>query len=170
MILPFGLLYFVTAIVVYKMQCLHVFSTKYESGGVLFPVACHRLLVGLMFAQLTLIGYLSLREGYAQATVRYCSPTICVCLVVTHVLVNLHFFQFLSPIIILTYQRMKYFYKQYQLPSMYVTMEQAQYIDKEEIEILRRREFDADAYKQPVLTEQPVEPQPYRRDVEETFE
>ena len=80
------------------------------------------------------------------------------------------FFQFLSPIIILTYQRMKYFYKQYQLPSMYVTMEQAQYIDKEEIEILRRREFDADAYKQPVLTEQPVEPQPYRRDVEETFE
>ena len=68
-ILPFGAIYFASTIVVYKMQCLHVFTTKYESGGILFPIASHRLLVGLIFAQLTLIGYLGLREGYVQATV-----------------------------------------------------------------------------------------------------
>ena len=46
---------------------------------------------------------------------------------------------------------------------MYVTMEQAQYIDKQDIEVIRRQEFDANAYRQPVLTERLAEPQPYRR-------
>jgi len=135
-ILPFAALFFVLAFVVYKHQCIHVFASKYESGGLLFPVACHRLLVGLLFAELTLIGYMSLREGYAQATL-------------------------LTPVLFYTYNHMQYFHNQYQIPSMYLTLERAQDIDKHEKNVADV--FDSDAYRQPILREHSAEPQEYRR-------
>ena len=62
-ILPVGAVYFFGALMVYKMQAMHVYTAEYESGGDLFPSVCHRTLVGLTCGQLTLLGYVSLRVG-----------------------------------------------------------------------------------------------------------
>lgn len=41
-ILPFGLLYFTGALMVYKKQILYVYRPVYESGGAMFPVSLRR--------------------------------------------------------------------------------------------------------------------------------
>lgn len=50
-ILPIGALYFLGAFIVYKKQVLVVYSPTYESGGAMFPAACHRTLIGLSCGQ-----------------------------------------------------------------------------------------------------------------------
>ena len=37
----------------------------------MFPMACHRTLIGLVCGQLTLIGYSIMREGFYQALSMY---------------------------------------------------------------------------------------------------
>ena len=66
-ILPVGAMFFLVAWLVYKKQILVVFNPLYESGGTMFPMACHRTLVGLVCGQLTLIGYTVMRLGFYQA-------------------------------------------------------------------------------------------------------
>ena len=63
-ILIFGALYFVTALMVYKKQILYVYTPFYESGGALFPVVIHRTITGLICGQLTFMGYSVVRGGY----------------------------------------------------------------------------------------------------------
>lgn len=65
-ILPVGAFYFLAALLVYKKQLLLVFTPTYESGGIMFPTACRRTLIGLMCGQITLIGYTVLRMGFYQ--------------------------------------------------------------------------------------------------------
>lgn len=120
------------------MQVLHVFTPVYESGGVLFIIACNRVLVGLIFGQLTLIGYLSLRDGYLQSTA-------------------------LVPLLFITYFSLRYNVQEYETPSTNLTMERAQEIDKYET-AAAVREFDEYAYRQPILTEPLAVPLPYRRE------
>jgi len=137
-ILPFGAVFFWFAALVFKMQVLHVFTPVYESGGVLFTVACNRVLVGLIFGQLTLIGYLSLRDGYLQSTA-------------------------LVPLLFMTYFSLRYNVQEFETPSTNLTMERAQEIDKYET-AAAVREFDEYAYRQPILTEPLAVPLPYRRE------
>lgn len=66
-ILPVAAAFFSGAWLVYKNQILTVYSPSYESGGTMFPMACHRCLIGLVCGQLTLIGYTIMREGFYQA-------------------------------------------------------------------------------------------------------
>jgi hypothetical protein len=51
-ILPFGLLYFTGALMVYKKQLLYVYRPVYESGGAMFPVRKVHLLAVFSCAQL----------------------------------------------------------------------------------------------------------------------
>ena len=57
-ILPFGMIDFTGALIVYKKQLLYVYSPVYESGGKMFPLAVQRTLFGLVCGQLTFLGYL----------------------------------------------------------------------------------------------------------------
>lgn len=66
-ILPVGAAFFLCSWLIYKNQILLVFNPSYESGGTMFPMACHRTLIGLVCGQLTLIGYSIMREGFYQA-------------------------------------------------------------------------------------------------------
>jgi Calcium-dependent channel, 7TM region, putative phosphate len=59
-ILPFGLLYFTGALMVYKKQLLYVYRPVYESGGAMFPVRKVRL-VAFVFAQLPRCSVFDLR-------------------------------------------------------------------------------------------------------------
>ena len=65
-ILPVGAAFFLGAWLIYKNQILIVFNPSYESGGTMFPMACHRTLIGLVCGQLTLIGYSIMRAGFYQ--------------------------------------------------------------------------------------------------------
>lgn len=67
-ILPVGAAFFLCSWLLYKNQILLVFSPTYESGGTMFPMACHRTLIGLVCGQLTLIGYSIIRGGFYQAS------------------------------------------------------------------------------------------------------
>ena len=63
-ILIFGAMYFLAALMVYKKQVLYVYTPFYESGGDLFPLVCDRTLTGLICGQLTFMGYSIVRGGH----------------------------------------------------------------------------------------------------------
>ncbi len=65
-ILPFGAVFFLMALIVFKKQVLLVYTADHESGGTMFPSACMRFLVGLICGQVTLIGYTILRSTFYQ--------------------------------------------------------------------------------------------------------
>ena len=65
-ILPFGASYFGFAYIIHKQHILYVYTPRYESGGESFPLAMQRTLVGLFCAQLTFIGYVTIRRGVYQ--------------------------------------------------------------------------------------------------------
>lgn len=157
-ILPFGLVYFTGALIVYKKQILYVYTPVYESGGAMFPVAVQRMLFGLVCGQLTLLGYTIIRGCSYQPFM-------------------------LIPLPIMTVWAMRYFDATYANPSTRLSLERAREYDRlsslaamqgsEESGGLgmgadpgvekRRQEFDINSYRQPVLTEVAAEPWTYRR-------
>lgn len=158
-ILPFGLVYFLGALVVYKKQILYVYSPVYESGGAMFPLAVQRTLFGLVCGQMTLLGYTVTRSCYYQNFA-------------------------LLPLPILTVITMRNYYESYVIPSNRLSLERAREYDRltslraadkahlpsDSLDVglrLRERQFDKNAYRQPVLTELPMEPWTYRRGVDD---
>lgn len=127
-ILPVGFLYFSAALVVYKAQCLSVYTPEFESGAEVFPNVCHRTLFGLACAQVTLLAYLIIMEGWKQ------SPFILV-------------------LPLWTYYMMNRLTTLYDTPAEMLSLERAVQIDRE----YARRQvdfvggFDKYFYRQPVL-------------------
>jgi hypothetical protein len=161
-ILPVGFVYFLGALVVYKKQLLYVYTPVYESGGAMFPMAVQRTIFGLVCGQLTLLGYTVTRQCYYQNIA-------------------------LLPLPFVTLYMMNYFHRVFVIPSTRLSLERAREHDKYSarnaaaekpgmsenphagIE-LRDREFNKNAYRQPVLTVLATQPWTYRRgmDDEET--
>lgn len=171
-ILPFGLIYFLGALTVYKKQILYVYSPVYESGGAMFPLAVQRTLFGLVCSQLTFWGYLLTRKCIYQPV-------------------------FLFPLPVLTVLGMNFLHRTYAVPSQRLSLERARECDRlssleqqrrsfrqgesparklhsqvrqESSRNLfdhgveaRRTDFDRSKYRQPVLTEVAAEPWTYRR-------
>jgi len=133
-ILPVGALYFLIALIVYKKQILLLYVPDHESGGSMFPSACHRTLIGLICGQLTLIGYMILREAYYQPFV-------------------------LLPLPVFTTLVMRSFAQEYDNPSAQLSLERAKDLDHNS---MVRLQFTENLYRQPVLTEGKIEPSPYR--------
>ena len=131
-ILPVGASFFLCSWLIYKNQILLVFNPTYESGGTMFPMACHRTLIGLVCGQLTLIGYSIMREGFYQALVMF-------------------------PLPLITIKMMDVFRKLYVTPGMCVSVERAVELDAQ---TSVRETFSTAVYRQPVLTEPSIaEPQ-----------
>jgi hypothetical protein len=150
-ILPFGMLYFTGALIVYKKQLLYVYSPVYESGGAMFPMAVQRTLFGLVCGQLTFLGYTVIRGCYYQPVA-------------------------LLPLPIITFWVMRFFEQTYAIPSMKLSLERARDYDLFMNEMStepgpmaargaaeRRKLFQKNAYRQPVLTELVKKPWMYRR-------
>ena len=122
----------------------------------MFPMAVQRTLFGLVCGQVTLLGYTVTRACYSQNVA-------------------------LLPLPFLTVFMMSYFHRHYALPSHRLSLERAREHDRlsamraaqrqgvapsdnPEAGIeLRDRQFDDNAYRQPVLTELATEPWTYRR-------
>ncbi|GKY92356.1 hypothetical protein MPSEU_000206500 [Mayamaea pseudoterrestris] len=155
-ILPFGLIYFLGALTVYKKQVLYVYSPVFESGGAMFPTALQRTLFGLVCGQVTLFGYMITKGARFQLFA-------------------------LIPLIVTSICAMNYFERKYAAPSKLLSLERAREYDRlivleEEVHhgaadltdlTGRRRKFDKDAYRQPVLTELATEPLSYRKGLQD---
>ncbi|XP_023514773.1 CSC1-like protein At4g02900 [Cucurbita pepo subsp. pepo] len=62
-LLPFILVFFAFSYLVYRHQIINVYNQKYESGAAFWPHVHRRVIIGLMIAQLLLMGLFSMREA-----------------------------------------------------------------------------------------------------------
>ncbi|XP_042433980.1 CSC1-like protein At1g32090 isoform X1 [Zingiber officinale] len=62
-LLPFILVFFALAFLVYRHQIINVYNQEYESAGAFWPFVHGRIVVSLLIAQLTLIGLLSTKKA-----------------------------------------------------------------------------------------------------------
>lgn len=67
LILPFALIYFSVAGIVYKYMLMYVYVTKIESGGKIWPVLFQTIMTSVIFFQITMIIMLVLKGGSLQA-------------------------------------------------------------------------------------------------------
>ncbi|EXC22422.1 putative membrane protein [Morus notabilis] len=63
LILPFLLVYFVLAYFVYRNQILNVYVSKYESGGLFWPIVHNTTIFSLVFMQIIALGVFGLRRS-----------------------------------------------------------------------------------------------------------
>ncbi|KAE8715619.1 CSC1-like protein [Hibiscus syriacus] len=63
LILPFLLIYFALAFLVYRNQILHVYVTKYESAGLFWPVVHNTTIFSLMLTQVIAVAVFALKEA-----------------------------------------------------------------------------------------------------------
>ena len=133
-ILPIGSIYFLATLIAYKKQVLLVYAPAYEGGGAQFPLVCRRALIGLIMSQITLTGYMILRNGIYQPL-------------------------FLLPLPFMTYFMMQTFDRVYAKPSFVMSLDRASQLDHGSMVKIH---FDENLYRQPVLTENRLEPLPYR--------
>jgi hypothetical protein len=189
-ILFFGALYFIAALMVYKKQVLYVYTPSYESGGDLFPLVCDRTIIGLICGQLTFMGYTIVRGGHFEQVSEpesHAFPwfsfnlSLFLTLSIFDRCMISHQALSLLPLIASTLWTMQYFQTHFTDPSKRLTLELAKELDTkiEELDSSRRHplsepfgeketnvipqdSFDRNYYKQPVLTEPHGEPMYYR--------
>ncbi|KAE8676448.1 CSC1-like protein RXW8 [Hibiscus syriacus] len=63
LILPFLLIYFALAFLVYRNQILHVYVTKYESAGLFWPVVHNTTIFSLVLTQVIAVAVFALKEA-----------------------------------------------------------------------------------------------------------
>ena len=134
-IMPVGAVFFLGSWLVFKLQILTVYNPWYESGGTMFPMACHRTLIGLVCGQLTLMGYSVMREGFYQALVIF-------------------------PLPLITIKMMSVFNNLYASPGSVISLERAVELDAQKDV---QSSFSGDVYRQPVLSERITEPRSNRQ-------
>jgi hypothetical protein len=153
--LPFGAIYFVGSLMVYKKQALYVYIPLYESGGAMFPDACGYMLFGLLCSQMTLLGYCVIRQCFYEPLM-------------------------LMPLPFITIWVSRYFRRNFGEAARQLSLERA--VERDRVSNMkamqtvkrdgngtspsldeRRTLFDRKLYRQPVLTAAMVEPLSYRR-------
>ncbi|CAD6269463.1 unnamed protein product [Miscanthus lutarioriparius] len=67
LILPFLLVYFCLGYVVYRNQLLNVYRTRYDTGGLYWPIACSTVIFSLVLTQIICLGVFGLKESPVAA-------------------------------------------------------------------------------------------------------
>ena len=147
-LMPFCVLFFCFAYIMYKYQLLYVYINDYQSGGYMWYAVFNRSMVSLIFAAITLLGYLSLElsESY------YAGP-----------------FYFMLPLPFALIYFWIYCDNKFRKASMHLSLDFSKEIDhrNEERKINCRStpldSFSPELYRQPSLVETEVFPEAYRR-------
>ncbi|KAK3137115.1 hypothetical protein QOZ80_5BG0448130 [Eleusine coracana subsp. coracana] len=63
LILPFLLIYFFLGFVVYRNQLLNVYRTRYDTGGLYWPIAHNTVIFSLVLTQIICLGVFGLKES-----------------------------------------------------------------------------------------------------------
>ncbi|KAK3146487.1 hypothetical protein QOZ80_3BG0267040 [Eleusine coracana subsp. coracana] len=67
LILPFLLLYFFLGYIVYRNQFLNVYCTKYDTGGLYWPIAHNTTIFSIVLTQIICLGVFGLKESPVAA-------------------------------------------------------------------------------------------------------
>ncbi|VAH95809.1 CSC1-like protein RXW8 isoform X2 [Triticum aestivum] len=67
LILPFLLLYFFLAYIVYRNQFINVYCTRYDTGGLYWPIAYNATIFSLVLTQIICLGVFGLKESPVAA-------------------------------------------------------------------------------------------------------
>lgn len=67
LILPFLLVYFCLGYVVYRNQLLNVYRTRYDTGGLYWPIAYNTVIFSLVLTQIICLGVFGLKESPVAA-------------------------------------------------------------------------------------------------------
>ncbi|KAI4319459.1 hypothetical protein MLD38_033054 [Melastoma candidum] len=62
-LLPFIIIFFAFAFLVFRHQIINVYNQKYESGAAFWPAVHTRIIIGMIISQLLLLGLLSTKEA-----------------------------------------------------------------------------------------------------------
>jgi len=144
LLMPFGLVFFAFAYIVYKYQLLYVYMNGYQAGGFMWYAVFNRSMVSLMLGSLTLVGYLGLQLKNSL----FSGPF--------YAIIPL-------PMLIL------YFWyicdRKFKSPSENLSLEYAVELDRlnQAHHTSPVESFTEDLYRQPSLAEGPVVPDVYRR-------
>ncbi|XP_051126067.1 calcium permeable stress-gated cation channel 1-like [Andrographis paniculata] len=74
--LPFILVFFALAFVVYRHQIINVYNQEYESAAAFWPDVHGRIIFALIFSQIVLIGLMSTKEAAASAPFLLALPVL----------------------------------------------------------------------------------------------
>lgn len=147
-LMPFCVLFFCFAYIMYKYQLLYVYINDYQSGGYMWYAVFNRSLVSLIFASITLLGYLSLELGESY----YAGP-----------------FYFMLPLPFALIYFWIYCDNKFRKASMHLSLDFSKEIDHRNEERKNNGRstpldtFTPELYKQPSLVEGEVYPEAYRR-------
>ncbi|KAI8074874.1 hypothetical protein BC940DRAFT_328497 [Gongronella butleri] len=78
LVLPFTLIYFILATIVFKYLLMYVFVTRTETGGQMWRILFNRLIVSVLLFQVVMIGILKLKSAELPAYVCVPLPIITV--------------------------------------------------------------------------------------------
>lgn len=151
-LMPFCTLFFAFAYVMYKYQLLYVYINDYQSAGYMWYAVFDRSLISLIFASITLLGYLSLElnESY------YAGP-----------------FYFMLPLPFSIMYFWRYCDNKFRKASMHLSLDFSKEIDHRTAERKASgrstplERFIPQLYRQPSLVEGKVYPEAYRRSEED---
>ena len=134
----FALMYFLLAELVYKNQALYVYVAQAESGGIMFPGVIQRLLFGVYFSHVLLMGYFIVASAW-----------FCVVLMIILQCTDILFYN--------------YVYYAYERPSQAVPLRTAAENDRIEKEegSPGLKTFNRMLYEQPEMHLEPIGPEPY---------
>lgn len=122
LLMPFSLIFFAFAYVMYKYQLLYVFINDYQSGGFMWYEIFSHSMVGLLCGVITLFCYMGIRESFSTGP-----------------------FYALTPLPALIYFYWDHCTKKFEKSSMTLSLESAISIDKlvkEEQERLAKEEYE----------------------------
>ncbi|KAJ3695669.1 hypothetical protein LUZ60_001046 [Juncus effusus] len=75
-LLPFIIVFFALAYVVYRHQIINVYNQEYESGAAFWPSVHRRVITALIISQLLLLGLLSTKEAAQSAPLLLALPVL----------------------------------------------------------------------------------------------
>ncbi|KAL8192047.1 hypothetical protein R6Q57_028168 [Mikania cordata] len=75
-LLPFIIVFFAFAYLIFRHQIINVYNQKYESAASFWPDVNRRILIGLMISQLTLLGLLSTKQAANSTPVLIVLPVL----------------------------------------------------------------------------------------------
>lgn len=67
LIILFGLVYFIIGHFIYKYQLLYAMEHRQHSTGLLWPMICNRIILGLIIFHLAMAGFLAAYQAFTQA-------------------------------------------------------------------------------------------------------
>ncbi len=76
LILPFAVCYYAINYVVNKYKLVYVHTLDFETHGLFWPTAVRSLFIGMITAQLALMGVIGLKYGYYQQTILFPLPIL----------------------------------------------------------------------------------------------